>query len=135
MNQARTNIIREARLFIGTPFKHQGRTIEGMDCVGLIIAVGHNLGLVNVDFTAYERSPQPGEFLDAISKYLVRTSEQKPGNILVLSLPLYPSHLAFYTKENTIVHASSSRGRVIENRLSKDWMGRIKSMWTFPGVD
>ena len=62
--------IAQARRYVGFPHHHQGRAHLGgrnqtVDCVGLLVCVGEDLGLVDVDGVPFRRSdelnygPQP----------------------------------------------------------------------------
>ena len=52
-----SDIVDQARGYLGTPFLHQGRTRHGLDCVGLVIRVAHDLGLSDYDIDHYARAP------------------------------------------------------------------------------
>jgi hypothetical protein len=59
-------ILAAARTWLGTPWRHQGR-LKGvaMDCGGLILGVGRDLGLLDFDTRAYGRIPD-GRLLRAV---------------------------------------------------------------------
>lgn len=44
----RAAIITAARAQLGTPFRHQGRSAQGVDCVGLLICIGRALDLPRI---------------------------------------------------------------------------------------
>ncbi len=46
----RCNAIESARTWVGTPFRHQGRGKSGIDCVGLVINVGKDIGAVPSEY-------------------------------------------------------------------------------------
>ena len=37
-------IVAAARTWLGVPWRHQGRTRQGVDCAGLVVLVGRGLG-------------------------------------------------------------------------------------------
>jgi cell wall-associated NlpC family hydrolase len=45
-------IIAAARSWLGVPWRHQGRTRQGVDCAGLVVLVGRGLGLDDYDTSA-----------------------------------------------------------------------------------
>lgn len=136
MNYTRRQIIRTARSYVGVPFRHQGRTRDGLDCIGLIIRVAHDLGLSTADFRSYSREPNARVFFDNLARHLTRKpGEPEPGDVLVFALPKYPCHIAIYTDLDTVIHALSKRGSVVEHALSDDWKQRIRSAWEMPGVE
>lgn len=121
-----------ARKYIKTRFKHQGRSIDGMDCVGLIIAVAHDLNITDFDFTNYKVIPDSklmrqylGEHLDKIPIWY-----RKPGDIFYMSFYQHPQHLAIYTG-NTIIHAASLFGGVVEHSLDTFWNQRIREVYRY----
>lgn len=136
MENVKRQIIRTARHYVGVPFKHQGRTGDGLDCIGLIIRVAHDLGLSTADFKAYTREPNARVFFDNLAHHLTRKpGEPEPGDVIAFALPKYPCHVAIYTDLGTIIHALSKRGSVVEHTLSEDWRRRIRSVWEMPGVE
>ena len=48
-------IIAAARSWLGVPWRHQGRTRQGVHCAGLVVLVGRELGLADYDTHAYGR--------------------------------------------------------------------------------
>jgi hypothetical protein len=53
----KAQVVSAAREWIGVPFRHQGRTRDGVDCAGVVIKVAHALGLSSFDATGYRRLP------------------------------------------------------------------------------
>jgi hypothetical protein len=56
----RMDVVREAREWLNTPFKHQG-ALKGVacDCIGLIKAIGMQHGLMDYDPNSSEACPTP----------------------------------------------------------------------------
>lgn len=134
MNETRRAIIRTARSYLDVPFRHQGRSRDGLDCIGLVVRVAHDLCLSSDDFQAYTREPNAALFMRNLDKYLHRKpGAYEPGDVLLMALPAYPCHVGIYTDLSTIIHALSKRGRVVEHTLSDDWKRRVRSAWEFPG--
>ena len=46
-------IIAAARAWLGVPWRHQGRTRQGVDCAGLVVLVGREFGLAAYDTFAF----------------------------------------------------------------------------------
>ena len=57
-------IVAAARSWLGVPWRHQGRTRQGVDCAGLVVLVGRELGLADYDTTAYGRRPEGQGFVE-----------------------------------------------------------------------
>jgi len=136
----RDDIIRIARSTIGTPFKHQGRSLSGMDCVGLPLYVASTLGVEYTDVPGYSRRPSGGKLEDTFDAHvtsgiLVRVGihEMEPGDFLMMRFSGQPQHLAIYTGEN-IIHSYEAVGKVCEHRMDTTWSSRIVRVYRFTGV-
>ncbi len=128
----RSDVISEARSWIGTPYVHQHRAKRhGVDCIGLVIGVCRELGVVAPDFdvNGYARKPDGQTFLSRCSEYMdpVVPEDAKPGHMLVLSFRREPQHmgiLADYLYGGfSLIHAYGStdgKGRVEEWNLHAD---------------
>ena len=129
-------LIQEARTWVGVPFLHQGRSREGVDCVGLVIVVGRALGILPRDFerTAYGRVPHAGKLLQEIAAHCVSTATACPGSLLVLRWQGDPHHIAICTGAN-LIHANARVGRVVEHGYRHPWPKLTQSVWRMPGVE
>ena len=126
------DIIRCARTYIGTPVIHQGRLKGvGIDCVGLIVCVGRELG-INI-------TEPPPEYGRIIRDHRIATlmNEQfigpkktwNPGDILVLGWRKFENHLGIATDEG-VIHAS--RKFVVEHILGEPYTSKIMSVYEWP---
>jgi len=133
--ELRGEIVAMARRALGTPYRHQGRQPgRGLDCAGLVLSIGHELGLTAFEITNYPRLPQ-GDRLVALAKRagFSEVAEAVPGDVYCLRLVAHPQHLAIAT-ERGIIHACQRRGRVIEHRLDAAWRRRIVSIFRYPEI-
>lgn len=128
-------IIELARSTLGTPFRHQGRQPGvGLDCVGLVLWVGHRLGLTQFDLAAYSRFPRERQLLVHASEAgFVEAARPFKGCVLCLRLLELPQHLGIMT-ERGMIHACQSAGRVVEHRLDCSWRDRIVAVLRYPGT-
>ena len=130
----RADIVMEARRWIGTRYKHQGRSTAGIDCAGLIIKVAHNLGLSTHDETNYARRPDGYAMLRSLNGNAVRVNRPcKPGDIILLSFQDYPQHLAIVS-DTGMIHSYALARKVVEHGLDDVWRKRIIHAYEFPGV-
>jgi cell wall-associated NlpC family hydrolase len=119
-------VIAEARSWVGTPFAHQQRT-KGLavDCIGLLIGMGRELGMVEhaFDFNGYARIPDGHTLLEHCERHMTRITqaEMQPGDAVVVSFDAAPQHFGVLVPYRhgglAIVHAASRYGKVIETRL------------------
>jgi hypothetical protein len=148
-------VVAAARGYLGRRTQHQGR-IGTFDCVGLVLAVAEDLGLVDVfgcpilrsDYANY--SPQPADAfveqecrrrllqtLRPVSNLSALRAALAPGEVLTLRVPTIPCHLGIVStilSEPAVVHAYAGADKVVEHRLDDAWLRRISAVFGFPGV-
>ena len=118
----RENIIERARLYLDVPWRHQGRSHLGIDCVGLLFRTGIELNLVAEDYINYPERPN-GEFLSRFDERLDRIlpRDATPGDILVFTMSSYPCHCGILTthrrQQPGLIHAHARRRKVLEETL------------------
>ena len=132
MSATPTEIITEARTWLGTPYRHQGRTkgIE-IDCIGLPICVAQVLRLKPAEFflmiakeyRAYSRASLGNSLYNACKRFVpeVLKSELQPSDIVLFLMDKELRHAGILTKNNTIIHAYAEVGKCVEHVYSKDW--------------
>lgn len=145
----RNQIIQTAREYVGTPFEHQGR-LKGYacDCVGLLLMVADDLGLVDVDglplrrydYMNYHEQPLDAFVHEECKRRLIvkPISEMQDGDTLTLRTPSVPCHVAFVSTwggMRCMVHAYAGIGKVVENVIDKAWYRRIEGCFGIPGVE
>ena len=139
MNEKRRRIIEEARTWLGTPFKHQGRTKgRGCDCVGLLVESAKDIpGFRFKDDISYGHQPHTSTILNQTSKYLekITLAEAQPGDIVLLYFERDPTHFGILTDKGIIHAYAMGKREVVEHGFSKDWENRIVSVFKIPGVD
>ena len=93
-------MIAAAREAVGTPFRHQGRTVgKGIDCAGLMVY--------------------------AMSSALIRVHGiPQAGDILLMRFDGDPCHLAICTGP-TMIHAWAIVRKVCEHDFDREWQSRV----------
>jgi len=134
----RSQIIEEARTYLGTPFHHQGRLKGvGVDCIGLLTGVAQGLNITHHDLTGYSRHPDGVTLLRELNKAgLVPIEEAKPGDVLVfwMTRPYLPCHAGILTEQDTVIHTWTTIGFVTEHPFDDAWRARVAAVFAFPGV-
>lgn len=118
-NSVGSDLIKQARAYLGTPFVHQGRTPAGVDCIGFVLCVLQDTGICLIDRTDYGRQPTLGLLKGELDKQLksVPISDLSDGDIMLLRWPGgQPTHVGFYAGGN-IIHAYERRGKVVEHKF------------------
>lgn len=126
--------VETARTFLGTPYHHQQCTRYGVDCIGLILATGMELGL---DWTSHDipnRSGRPDgkSFIRQIELVCGKPLGRKPeyGDLLVFKVYKEPQHCGVFT-DIGLLHADRQWGKVIETSLGY-WEKRIVAAYKIP---
>lgn len=129
-----------ARTYMGTPFKHRGRDLRGLDCAGLVWCSYRDAGITLPDLARYGREPNRlGQMMDVVRECAasepIWTGRKdvagaraaiRPGDVLVLRFEVEPHHLAIATPNKLhglgMIHADGSLGvrKVIEMGMM-DW--------------
>ena len=125
----------EVRRWIGRPFLHQGRTWDGVDCIGLAVAVCKNCGLVAPDFDTgiYGRMPANDMLQRRIADHCEPLPTARAGSLVVIRWSREASHVALCLGD-TIVHSHERMGGVIEHGYRGRWIRMTSSVWALPGL-
>lgn len=141
MPTSRDDIVAEARSWVGTKWRHQGRSrVHGVDCAGLVIAVAHELGLSEFDIANYRREPRKHIFIQHFRDNMHERAiaDRLPGDVLLLRDRQFTCHAAILAMQGgrqSIIHAFAGRRQVVEEDYSADWRGRTTQCFAFPGLD
>ena len=137
----RAQIIAAARTHLGAPFRHQGRSPAGMDCVGLLVLLARALGQPHEDVTGYTRRATGRGFLEHFHAHLVEIvpSQARPGDVLVFVETIYPCHTGILTSvagSDTphLIHAHALRGCVLEEPFVGEWPAKLRFAFRFPSL-
>jgi cell wall-associated NlpC family hydrolase len=137
------DVVAEARCWIGVKWRHQGRSREGVDCLGLVRQVGSALGLLDFDTRDYARQAADESMLWQCRELLlpVEANDWSPGDIPVMRFG-NNRHIGFFGDYLhgglSIIHAYTSMRRVVEHRFTEDWLraqnASLIGVFRFPGV-
>lgn len=144
MTPFQSEIVTEARTWLGTPYVHQS-TVKGAgtDCLGLLRGIWRVLyGNEPEKIPAYTMDwsePQGEERLWAAAVRHLRTKEiddEAPGDVLLFRMRSsgVAKHLGIVGRvgqQASFIHAYSNHG-VIESSLSLPWRRRVAARFSFP---
>lgn len=129
------DLIYNARALLGIPFRHQGRSRHGVDCIGLVVLSARACGLaVSADRTDYPRDPVGALQPALLARLSVVTDAWRPGDVLLMRFGSEPQHVALWTGAG-IIHAMARVGRVVEHDLDTKWRRRVVAVYRFPEID
>lgn len=134
-------IISAAREQLDVPFLHQGRSRQGLDCIGLLLTIADKFKVPYTDVEGYNRLPQ-GKLLEetfnahVASGQLIKLlpHERQKGDFLMMRFKGQPQHLAVFTG-STIIHSYASVGKVCEHILDSTWEKRIVNVYRLAEVE
>jgi len=121
-----------ANQYIGLKFKNRGRTKEGVDCWGLVRLIykeQFNIELPSYD-DEYKSSHNIRETQEAINEHAkewipITKELVSPGDVVVLRLSGYPTHVGMVIEKNKMLHIIDGTDAVIENYTGRLWEHRI----------
>lgn len=140
-SELRAAVVAEARTYIGVPWRHQGRSREGIDCVGLVLLAGYSLGLCDYpDDYNYSRRSSDRELIRLARQYGTEVrlgpgglEALGDGDMVVLRDTAYPQHVGLMATsqgQRTIIHASVAHRMVLEEIIN-DEDHRLRALTAF----
>lgn len=136
----RDDIITAARTYIGTPFEwHQRLKGCGIDCPGLVICVGREVGVLAPDFDYQNYGNYPRNVIDLMGTYadVIALADLQPGDMAVFKLRVDPTHIAFLSNfgdHQGLIHASLKNG-VVEHIFDLPWQSRLIGAFRYKGLN
>lgn len=125
-----SKIIEAARELLGVPFVHQGRTLNGIDCIGVLVYCASKIGINLVDKPTYCYPENSHQLIDELKFQLdeVPVSSKQSGDFVVIAIGGVPRHLALLTPRG-MIHTNDNVGKVVEQLISEAYEKRIHSVW------
>ncbi len=152
----RRQYIDAARKYLGVRFRHQGRTMDGIDCAGLLVVSAWDCGINSWSKEAhfgYDRLPDGvtvNKIMNCICEKLpVHKETMIPGHIVQIS---YTSggfervtHMGVLTDMGGrydlgedyvlgLIHAYMPKRKVVEHRLDEQWFTQVKGVFRPRGL-
>lgn len=129
-----TPVVQAARRYLGTPFRHRGRSASGLDCAGLVWRSYYDLGTTLPDIRWYGREPHRDGLREVVREAFGDPVHRPPipGDVLLMRFNREPHHLAIvgdYPGSLSLIHSYGDAGRVVEHRLDPFWCGRILEIY------
>lgn len=139
-----TRLEAAAKTYVGTKFRHRGRSTYSVDCAGLIKRVYLDCGQDLPDFVLYSSEPHDDGLIqyitaamgEPVAKAPVKRSQLQVDDVIVQRFDQQPHHVALLISYPVgglaMIHADGHTGRVVEHRLSDDHIKRITHVFRKP---
>ena len=117
-------LVEAARSLKGIPWRHQGRDVLGLDCIGLCIRAAFLVGVTLPDIKGYPRRQTTNLLQQKLSQHLsmVPIAGWKSGDIGLFRETGHPVHVGVLARgedgANTVIHAHARRRKVVEEDLN-----------------
>ena len=125
-------VMATARSWVGVPYKHQGRSRRGVDCGGLLLCIGRDLGVRLLEPSVeYSMSPDPEIIEKGITDNCTLVSnidDIRPGDIIHFSFAGEPRHVGMAT-DIGVIHSWAKPKKVVEHRIDTVWKNRIINIY------
>lgn len=143
MSAPPTAVLDEARLWLGTPYRHQAsRRGAGCDCLGLVRGVWRELYGAEPQAVPPYR-PDWAELggdevlLAGLARWLaaIDPAEARPGDVLVFRMApgAAARHCAIQSGPERMIHAYWGRA-CVESWLGRWWRERLAAAFRFPAI-
>lgn len=132
-----------AMRYEGVPFQHMGRSVRGLDCVGLLVMVARDLGLDPIDSDHYGREPARNNNSFQLADYLRRNLGEpvnrpyRVNDVLLMRLrPRFaPAHVGIVAPHEhglAVIHSYGQIGRVVKQRIDERRHNQIVEVFEWP---
>lgn len=131
------DFIAAARGWIGVRWLHQGRTLGGIDCVGLVLVSLSEIGIIIPDMQGYRRSPNPEQFLGHIREHSLPANQPLPGTVGIFRDGTQPCHVGIFAEmhgQPSLIHAYAGTGIVMEEPFIHDWPSKLVEVRAIEGL-
>jgi hypothetical protein len=107
----RDDIVREARSWINTPWRHEGRDRHGIDCAGLLVMLARAFNLSHDDIRGYARQPTGTGFLEHLRRHLdpAPLDGDLTGLVGIFSQKKFPCHTGIFSYLHGQPHLINAR--------------------------
>ena len=132
----------EYESLIGIPCKDEGRTLEGLDCYGLVMEVYRRFGIKLPEYWAsFDDDEKVSEIIhEEIKKPIWRKVEGEPPVPSVLAIRLgvpkgVINHTGVYIGDGKFIHCRAKTGVVVSRVDSPAWHKTIEGYYVYAGEE
>jgi NlpC/P60 family putative phage cell wall peptidase len=141
----RGQLLTEAVSWAGTPYHtHAALKHVGADCIGFIIGVAKNAGLLDqgydpgyysADWHLHQHEERLVREVEAFGCLPCALEDRQAGDLLLFQFGRVCAHSALCLGGELIIHAVRDFGKVVVTGLRGEWQERLRRVYRFPGID
>jgi len=137
--EQRSKVVEVAVRYLGTPYRHMGRSTGGMDCVHLPLEAFEQAGITPhrvidyypEDWAMHNADPRYVREMEAFGMRKVGR-EPKPGDMAMFTWGLCISHGALVVEWPRIIHAYKPAKAVVYGNATKGALAkRFAGIWSY----
>lgn len=139
MHKKANEIVLLANSLVGVRYCHQGRTLNGFDCVGVPIYIAAMLGIPFADVKAYSRRPvipQFNKWVRDTGSTVIGFKDRAHGDMLRMNYDGWPVHVGILEIDRMgrgwIIHAYAQHRKVSRDPLTQTQLKNISGVLRFP---
>ncbi len=128
-----------AHKYIDVPFKHQGRTDMGLDCVGLAVRCAIDCGYMGIEEAPYAKEPAHHFLQHMVEKHMQgpMDRELKINDLAIMCLrkggpPVHAGIITYHPDGLGIIHTFGAIGKVVYHRVPEELMDRLIAIYQWP---
>lgn len=143
-DEQKAAFIAAARTMLGRPFRHQGRTLDGMDCIGFLgLSVVAASGIALKPRTDYGRLPAHKKLERELTAHLGEplvlgrlpsSFELQPAQVVTSAWEVESNHVAIVVPHPErgvgLIHCYAGQKKVVEHGIDPIWRARITGVWS-----
>lgn len=139
MDSKVNNLISECRTYLNVPWRHQGRSRRGVDCVGFLLLALKSIGVDMLEIKGYSRHPDGVELKKVMDnqpnmRMLQPSDKIRVGDIVLFRIRREPQHVALIVPSNTadfgMIHSyNGGERKVIEHDFADYWKHKVVSIY------
>ncbi|KXS41189.1 MAG: cell wall-associated hydrolase, invasion-associated protein [Candidatus Frackibacter sp. T328-2] len=126
------------RKHVGKPYRHNGRNLNGLDCLGLVVSFlrDNNIYLPDDDGKFIPEDwykDDPERFINGLKQYgkKVEINDRQPLDVVVFSFKGIPKHAGVMISRSRFIHAR--RGKKVAVIRLKHYKKFFHSLWRIRG--
>lgn len=132
----RAGFVSAARACIGVRWRHQGRSLQGLDCGGLVVYALARVSRVVRDSIGYGRVAYRSSLEDVLEDNfgdMLPKEGMRVGDVALMRFKGAPSHVGvvgdYIYAGFSLIHAFAQNKKVVEGRIDDEWQNSIVGVY------